>query len=177
MTGFGRTGKMFGFQHYDVQPDIVTFAKGISASWIPLSGVGCTTDIQASALALSASTLPAMLHAVCALLVCLHARCAENSRLCVQLIVAHHFSCVWPSVCCAPPFDCVDQDFFRVNPLGYGATYQAHPVALACGYEVVKYTIAEDIVSKVHALEAVLKEEMQRCACTLYTPHTCLSNG
>ncbi len=64
-----------------------------------------------------------------------------------------------------------------MNPLGYGATYQAHPVALACGYEVVKYTIAEDIVSKVHALEAVLKEEMQRCACTLYTPHTCLSNG
>ena len=53
---------------------------------------------------------------------------------------------------------CVGQDFFRVNPLGYGATYQAHPVALACGYEVVKYTIAEDIVGKAYALEPVLKE-------------------
>ena len=48
MTGFGRTGKMFGFQHFDVQPDIVTFAKGISASWLPLSGIGCTTEIQVS---------------------------------------------------------------------------------------------------------------------------------
>ena len=34
MTGFGRTGKMFGFQHFDVQPDIVTFAKGISVSGV-----------------------------------------------------------------------------------------------------------------------------------------------
>ena len=66
-------------------------------------------------------------------------------------------------------FGSVGQDFFRVNPLGYGATYQAHPVALACGYEVVKYTIAEDIVGKVHALEPVLKEEMQRYARTAFT--------
>ena len=65
---------------------------------------------------------------------------------------------------------CVGQDFFRVNPLGYGATYQAHPVALACGYEVVKYTIAEDIVGKAHALEPVLKEEMQRCECRACSP-------
>jgi hypothetical protein len=52
MTGFGRTGKMFGFQNYDVQPDIVTFAKGISASWVPLSGIGCTTEIQVGRLCL-----------------------------------------------------------------------------------------------------------------------------
>ena len=54
------------------------------------------------------------------------------------------------------------QDFFRTNPLGYGATYQAHPVSLACGYEVVKYTIELDIVGQAQALEPVLKEEMQR---------------
>ena len=67
-----------------------------------------------------------------------------------------------------------------MNPLGYGATYQAHPVALACGYEVVKYTIAEDIVGKVHALEPVLKEEMQRYACAAFTACmacTCLSTN
>lgn len=29
----GRTGKMWGFEHYDVQPDIVTFAKGMSAGF------------------------------------------------------------------------------------------------------------------------------------------------
>lgn len=28
-TGFGRTGKMFGFEHYGIVPDIVTFAKGM----------------------------------------------------------------------------------------------------------------------------------------------------
>ena len=28
-TGFGRTGKMFGFQHFNVIPDIITFAKGL----------------------------------------------------------------------------------------------------------------------------------------------------
>jgi 4-aminobutyrate aminotransferase / (S)-3-amino-2-methylpropionate transaminase / 5-aminovalerate transaminase len=34
-TGFGRTGKMFGIEHYDVAPDIMTMAKGI-ASGFPL---------------------------------------------------------------------------------------------------------------------------------------------
>lgn len=37
-SGFGRTGKWFAFEHYDVQPDILTVAKGI-ASGMPLSGV------------------------------------------------------------------------------------------------------------------------------------------
>ncbi len=31
MTGFGRTGKWFGFEHFDVKPDIVTIAKGFSS--------------------------------------------------------------------------------------------------------------------------------------------------
>ena len=46
MTGFGRTGKMFGFQHYDgVVPDMYTFAKGVTSAYLPLSGVGVTTEI------------------------------------------------------------------------------------------------------------------------------------
>ena len=37
VCGFGRTGKWFGFQHWDVDPDIVTMAKGIASSYMPLS--------------------------------------------------------------------------------------------------------------------------------------------
>lgn len=37
-TGFGRTGKMFGFQHSGIQPDLVTVAKSL-AGGLPLSGV------------------------------------------------------------------------------------------------------------------------------------------
>jgi 4-aminobutyrate aminotransferase/(S)-3-amino-2-methylpropionate transaminase len=37
-TGFGRTGKMWGIEHYDVEPDLVTVAKSIAAG-LPLSGV------------------------------------------------------------------------------------------------------------------------------------------
>ena len=38
MTGFGRTGKMFGFENFDVKPDIVSFAKGVTCGYVPLGG-------------------------------------------------------------------------------------------------------------------------------------------
>ena len=44
-SGFGRTGKWFAFEHFEVVPDIVTAAKGI-ASGMPLSGVFSSTDIM-----------------------------------------------------------------------------------------------------------------------------------
>jgi 4-aminobutyrate aminotransferase / (S)-3-amino-2-methylpropionate transaminase / 5-aminovalerate transaminase len=37
-TGFGRTGRMFGIEHYGVEPDLITIAKSIAAG-LPLSGV------------------------------------------------------------------------------------------------------------------------------------------
>ena len=37
-TGFGRTGKWFGFQHAGIQPDLVTVAKSL-AGGLPISGV------------------------------------------------------------------------------------------------------------------------------------------
>jgi 4-aminobutyrate aminotransferase len=44
-SGFGRTGKWFAFEHYDVEPDIMTVAKGI-ASGMPLSGVFSSLDLM-----------------------------------------------------------------------------------------------------------------------------------
>ena len=37
VCGFGRTGKFWGHDHYDVDPDIVTMAKGLASSYEPLS--------------------------------------------------------------------------------------------------------------------------------------------
>ena len=44
-SGFGRTGKWFAFEHFEVEPDIITAAKGL-ASGMPLSGVFTRTDIM-----------------------------------------------------------------------------------------------------------------------------------
>ncbi|MEX2746477.1 aspartate aminotransferase family protein [Rhizobium mongolense] len=37
ITGFGRTGSMFGSQHYGIEPDLVTVAKGLTSAYFPLS--------------------------------------------------------------------------------------------------------------------------------------------
>ena len=39
VTGFGRTGRNFGYQNWDAQPDILVVAKGMSGGYIPLSGL------------------------------------------------------------------------------------------------------------------------------------------
>jgi taurine--2-oxoglutarate transaminase len=39
LTGFGRTGKWFGFQHHDVVPDMITVGKGLTAGYGVLGAV------------------------------------------------------------------------------------------------------------------------------------------
>ena len=39
ITGFGRSGKLFAIQHWDVVPDMIVFGKGVSSGYIPLGGV------------------------------------------------------------------------------------------------------------------------------------------
>jgi len=46
-TGFGRTGRFFAVQHWDVEPDILVMAKGI-ASGLPLSGILARTELMAA---------------------------------------------------------------------------------------------------------------------------------
>ena len=46
MTGFGRTGRWFGMQHYGVDPDLMVFAKGVTSGYLPLSGVMLTHAVH-----------------------------------------------------------------------------------------------------------------------------------
>jgi len=39
MAGWGRTGKWFAFENWDVKPDLITFAKGVTCGYVPLGGV------------------------------------------------------------------------------------------------------------------------------------------
>jgi adenosylmethionine-8-amino-7-oxononanoate aminotransferase len=100
MAGFGRTGEMWAFQHFDnVVPDIVTSAKGLSGAYLPLSMVGVREKIR--------------------------------------------------------------QHFLK-EPLGWGATYHAHPVALAAAYESVKYTVEQKLPQRAKQLQPVMMDEMQK---------------
>ncbi len=48
ITGFGRTGKPFAIQHWDIVPDILVFGKAASAGYCPLSGVIASEKIRDS---------------------------------------------------------------------------------------------------------------------------------
>lgn len=45
ICGFGRTGKKFGHQHFDIKPDIVTMAKGLTSAYLPLSVTAVKKEI------------------------------------------------------------------------------------------------------------------------------------
>ena len=45
ITGFGRLGAWFGIEHFDVQPDILVFAKGIAAGYAPLGGFATRSSL------------------------------------------------------------------------------------------------------------------------------------
>jgi taurine--2-oxoglutarate transaminase len=108
MVGFGRTGKLFGFQNYDgVMPDIITCAKGISGAAMPISMTACTEEIMR---------------------------------------------------------------FFDDKPLGWGSTYQAHPVAMAAAYENVKYILQQDLVGRVQRMAPMFADGMHKLA----SRHPCI---
>lgn len=47
MTGFGRTGEAFAAQTFGVTPDLFTFAKGVTSSYVPLGGVAVRESLAA----------------------------------------------------------------------------------------------------------------------------------
>jgi taurine--2-oxoglutarate transaminase len=48
MSGFGRTGKWFAIEHWDVTPDIMTMAKGLTSAYAPLGAVAMKPEIAAA---------------------------------------------------------------------------------------------------------------------------------
>lgn len=48
MAGFGRTGKWFAIDNFDVVPDLITFAKGVTSGYVPLGGVAINDSIYAT---------------------------------------------------------------------------------------------------------------------------------
>ncbi len=46
ITGFGRTGTWFALDHWGVQPDIMSFAKGVTSAYLPLGGIMVSNDVQ-----------------------------------------------------------------------------------------------------------------------------------
>jgi taurine--2-oxoglutarate transaminase len=48
MAGFGRTGRWFAIQHWDVVPDIMTMAKGLTSAYAPLGAVAMKPEIAAT---------------------------------------------------------------------------------------------------------------------------------
>ena len=48
MSGFGRTGKWFAYQNWNVEPDLVVFAKGSNSGYVPVGGVIISSEIAAT---------------------------------------------------------------------------------------------------------------------------------
>ncbi len=57
ITGFGRTGKMFGMENWNVVPDVMTLAKGISSAYVPLGAVMINDHIHDELVKYSKGTL------------------------------------------------------------------------------------------------------------------------
>lgn len=56
LSGFGRCGKMWAFQHWDVEPDLIVIGKGLSGGCMPIAAVVARGDITERADAYVAST-------------------------------------------------------------------------------------------------------------------------
>lgn len=48
VTGFGRTGKMFGAEHWNIEPDIMTLAKGLTSGYVPLGAAVASRRVEAA---------------------------------------------------------------------------------------------------------------------------------
>lgn len=48
-TGFGRTGRLFATEHFEVQPDLITLGKAITSGWVPMGATLATEAVYRAA--------------------------------------------------------------------------------------------------------------------------------
>ncbi len=60
ITGFGRTGRWFGMEHWGVRPDLVSFAKGITSGYLPLGAAAVSRRVYETIRDQSPKGLPFM---------------------------------------------------------------------------------------------------------------------
>merc|ERR1712232_982391 len=65
------------------------------------------------------------------------------------------------------------RQYFLDQPLGWGSTYHAHPVALACAYECVKFMLSENLPARSKMLQEQMMSEIQK----LVESHSCVKQG
>jgi taurine---2-oxoglutarate transaminase len=61
-------------------------------------------------------------------------------------------------------------DHFENQPLGWGSTYESHPVALATAYKTIKFIVQENVLQHVQSMAPFFRREMER----LSTLHPCI---
>lgn len=61
ITGFGRTGKWFGMEHWNIYPDLVAFAKGITSGYLPLGAMGVSRHVYETIRDMSPQKMPYMI--------------------------------------------------------------------------------------------------------------------
>lgn len=96
VTGFGRTGTMFGFERYGVRPDVVTLAKGITSGYLPLGASVVSADIYRTI----------------------------STKLPDQMPISHGFTYMGHPVCCAAALaniDIVEREDLAANAADVGA--------------------------------------------------------
>jgi taurine--2-oxoglutarate transaminase len=96
MTGFGRTGKMFAYQHAGIRPDIICMAKGLTSAALPLGAMGVSEsiarhfDVHPFAAGLTYSAHPmAVAAAVAAVGALVDEQLVENAARLEPVMLAH----------------------------------------------------------------------------------------
>ena len=112
VTGFGRTGTMFGFERYGVRPDVVTLAKGLTSGYLPLGASVVSGEIYRTI----------------------------SAKLPDQMPISHGFTYMGHPTCCAAAIaniDLIERERLPENSADVGAYLQGRLREVIGGFDSV----------------------------------------